>query len=49
MSKPKSAKQKIKVRRRWKVNPKTKIEESAKRYVRTREKRKTRKVIKNAV
>ncbi|UCB57285.1 MAG: hypothetical protein JSV30_01495 [Candidatus Omnitrophota bacterium] len=45
MLKPKSP---IKIRKRWKINPKTKIKESAKRYSRKKDKKLVRKAIKNA-
>jgi hypothetical protein len=39
----------VKVRKRWKINPKTRVEESAKRYSRAKVKKNTRKAVKNAV
>jgi len=49
MGKPKRPNFKIKIRKRWKINPKTKIKESTKRYLRTREKGIACKAIKNEI
>ena len=43
----KKTKSKVKVRKRWKINPKTKIKQSAKHYCRPKEKKKVKKVINN--
>jgi len=44
---PKGAKVRIKVRKRWVINPRTRVEDSAKLYKRQEEKGKIRKVLKN--
>jgi hypothetical protein len=46
MRKSKSA---VKIRKRWKINPKTRVEESSKRYSRAKVKKNTRKAVKNAI
>lgn len=45
MVKSKSA---VKVRKRWKINPETRVEESARRYSRAKVKKDTRKAVENA-
>ena len=39
-------KKKIRVRRLWKINPRTKVKESAKRYSRTKKKKELKDILK---
>lgn len=46
---PKFVRKRIKARRRWTINPKTRVEDSARVYKRHKEKGKIRKALRNGI